>query len=190
MEIAPKPQNQLNKSVARNVAAMVLTIVGLCAVAGGVATITIASTRVTVGVVALGVVVIVLSVLHLVRAGRLASRLEEVDRALRAPGTVELLTVKTSVERDSDLPDKLVLAANLLVELDSGDTIRGRYRAYFRVDSPHAAKFVVGARLRCLVNPENGWKVWVPLLGPGDEMPAPGADLSQGGRAACFYSAT
>jgi hypothetical protein len=70
------------------------------------------------------------------------------------------------VERDEDLPDTVVLRSDLQIRLDSGDTISGPYLAYFKTDSPHAAKFHVGARLRCLVNPENAWKVWVPLDAP------------------------
>jgi hypothetical protein len=71
------------------------------------------------------------------------------------------------VERDEDLPDTVVLRSDLQIRLDSGDTI----------SEPHAAKFHVGARLRCLVNPENAWKVWVPLDVPGRVPPAPDADL-------------
>jgi hypothetical protein len=92
------------------------------------------------------------------------------------------------VERDEDLPDTVVLRSDLQIRLDSGDTISGPYLAYFKTDSPHAAKFHVGARLRCLVNPENAWKAWVPLDAPGRAGPAPDADLF--GRAARFYSAT
>jgi len=190
MEITPKPghQRQIDKTSNRNIVAMVLVLAGICVIVLSVVLRTEMPGVVMLGVVALGVVLIVLPAGYLVRALQQFDARERKDRALRQPGTVELLTVETSVERDEDLPDTVVLRSDLQIRLDSGDTISGPYLAYFKTDSPHAAKFHVAARLRCLVNPENAWKVRVPLDAPGRAFPAPDADLF--GRAACFYSAT
>jgi len=114
VEITPKPgrQRQIDKTSNRNIVAMVLVVVGVCVIVSGLVLRTAVPGAVMLGIVALGVVLIVLSVAHLVRALRQFDAQERQDRARRQPGTVELLTVKISVERQ-DGDSHVVLRSDL-----------------------------------------------------------------------------
>jgi hypothetical protein len=187
MEITPNPgyQSEETKTVLRRFAAVALILLGLAVILFGLVSRTVLHGVATLGVVALGVALIVLPVRYLVRAVRIDLALEKKDRALREPGTVELLTMKSWVVHDSDLPDSVGLRSDLRVRLDNGYTISGPYST--RIQDPTiAAQFHVGARLHCLVNPAKPETVWVPVVAPGDALPAPDADLN--GRAVFFNS--
>jgi hypothetical protein len=134
-----------------------------------------------VGVVVLGVVLMVLSVLIPFRRGRAAMAAYEKDLALREPGTVQLLTVASS-PFTLFFNDEWKLTSDMQIRLDSGHTFSGSYeeladsgplgrRAKVR---PFDAWFRVGATLRCLVNPTNSDSVWVfPFAAPGDALRPP-----------------
>jgi hypothetical protein len=132
------------------------------------------------------------------------------DLALREPGTVQLLTVASSLIRDSDGPDSWKLTSDVQIRLNNGHTFRGSYctttgtgptpdRA--KVKSDIDAWFRGGASLRCLYNPTDPDHVYVfPHAAPDDALPGDWPAVvrgqrqpivlveSQGGH--LFYSAT
>lgn len=73
---------------------MVLVVVGVCVIVSSVVLRTKMPGVVMLGGVALGVVLIVLPVGHLVPVLKQFDAREKKDRVLRQPGTVELLTVE------------------------------------------------------------------------------------------------
>jgi hypothetical protein len=151
-----------------------------------------------VGVVVLGVVLMGLSVLIPFRRGRAATAAYEKDLALRAPGTVQLLTVASS-PFTLFFNDEWKLTSDMQIRLDSGHTFSGSYdtlagsgplgcRAKVR---PFDAWFRVGATLRCLVNPTNSDSVWVfPFAAPGDALRPPALNATDSEDFIRFRSAT
>ena len=150
---------------------------GIIAIAVGVVVRTVLPGAVWLGVVALGVVLTVLSVLIPVRWAIIAAARVEKDRALREPGTVQLLTATTSPVDWGDT-QAWKLTSDIQIRLDSGHTFNGTYHTIEVVALGHRAKdkpsdkwFHVGASLRCLYNPTNPDKVLVfPFAARGDEL--------------------
>jgi hypothetical protein len=149
-----------------------------------------------IGLVVLGVVLVVLSVLLPVRW--LTNFRVEVKKeaALRKPGTVELLTVASSFVRGGEGPDHWELKSQLQICLDSGDTFRGSYRTTVEDHrlrewgQPLDAWFHVGSSLLCRYNPTNPDKVLVfPFAVKGDEV-SYNEITNTGPDHVWFYSAT
>jgi hypothetical protein len=89
--------------------------------------------------------------------------------ALREPGTANVLTFNPG-GADSESGTQL-LTSELQIRLDSGHTVRGPFWAM--IGPLDAARFHVGASLRCLVNPARPNVVQVfPFAAPGDALPA------------------
>ena len=152
---------------------MLLIPVGLSVIVFGLASRTAMPGVVMLGVVAIGVVLSVLPVLYLVRAVRIDLALEKKDLALREPGTVQLLTVASSLIHDDESWDYWELTTDMQIRLDSGPTFRGSYcTATYAGPSHFDAWFRVGASLRCLYNPTNPDHVYVfPYAAPNDALP-------------------
>jgi len=128
---------------------------------------------VSLGLVVLGVVVTLLGVLLPVRwAFNYIARVKK-ERALREPGTVQLLSAaKSKVLWGEDESWKLI--SDLEIRLDSGHTFTGSYHTIQPLENrsgarPFDAWFRVGASLRCLCNPANSDQVLVfPFAKKGD----------------------
>jgi hypothetical protein len=150
------------------------------------------------GVVWLGVAMLVLSVLIPVAFVIKAIANNKKDRALRVPGTVELLTVESSYSEDRRFSDfnRWELRSEMQIRLDSGHTFRGLYftspdpwqweKWWRRAFPPEAGRlarpfktgresieaiFPVGASMQCRYNPTNPDRVVVfPFAARGDRV--------------------
>ena len=136
---------------------------------------TVMPSVVWLGVVVLGVAIMLVSVLIPVRWVIKFNAEAKKEQALRKPGTVEPLTVASSLLKSENV-DSWELTSDLQIRLDSGPTFRGSYRASvetwrLRDFGPLDAWFRVGASWRCQYDPTNPDKVVVfPRAVRGDEV--------------------
>jgi hypothetical protein len=118
--------------------------------------------------VVVGAVLVVLGLLGVASLVMVAKSLREKDLALREPGIALVMTFKPG-DPSSDSGTQQ-LSSELQIRLDTGHTVSGPYWAH--IGPLDAARFHVGATLRCLVNPAQPDVVQVfPFASPGDMLP-------------------
>jgi hypothetical protein len=155
----PGYRRWLNKEIWRRV------FIFLALLCGGSIVITPGNTVLTT----FGVVLIVVSLLIAVRWVIVFNARVKKDRALREPGTAQLLTAATSpVKWGSDDDECGKLTSDIQIRLDRGHTFSGSYHSIADAPGGHRAEvkpfdawFRVGASLRCLYNPTNPDQVLV-----------------------------